>query len=196
MPFRPGVPRRNNQYKNYQVIPAQQAAKAHAGFSIEYREQKKNRRWIHDTEQTFGQTGKGRANPKASKPGSPMTATLIAAQSGEDCARNKCAHKRFGHYDAREQKCATETEINQTGDEAAPVISEPFPNQKNQGNGGNNCKRNRESGGGRIDAKDLERNNDEPIEQWRFLQARCDIVGGQKPLMGFDHLPCCSLSLP
>jgi hypothetical protein len=55
MPLRPNVPRRDDQTEDQQVLPAQECAKAEAGFSIEDREQKKNRRRINDAEKTFGQ---------------------------------------------------------------------------------------------------------------------------------------------
>ena len=84
-----------------------------------------------------------------------MTPTLITANRAENRARDECADERFGHYNAREQKCAAEAEINQTGNEAAPVISELFPNEKNQGNQGDDRERDREPGGCGLYAEKL-----------------------------------------
>ena len=88
-----------------------------------------------------------------------MPPALITAYSTEKCAPDKCADERFGHDNAREQKGAAEAKINQAGNEAAPVIGELFPNQKNQGNRGDYRNRDREAGSCGVYAKELEGSN-------------------------------------
>src|SRR6266568_3233220 len=100
-----------------------------------------------------------------------MPPPLITRHSTEHRARDERADQRFGHDNAHEQKCAAEAKINQAGNEAAPVIRELFP-------------------------KELEGNNNEPVEQRRFLQARDAVVRWQEPLMGFNHLSGGSRILP
>ena len=119
-----------------------------------------------------------------------MTTALIAAQSAENRARDKRADERLGHDDAGEQKCAAAAEINQTGNEAAPVVRELFPNQKNQGNQSDRRQRTRKPRRCSVYAEKLERDNNEPVEQRRFLQARDSVVRGHEPLIGLDHLAC------
>ena len=95
------------------------------------------------------------------------------------------------------QKCAAAAEINQTGNEAAPVIREFFPNQKNQGNRSDDRQRTREPRSGSVYAEELEGDNNQPVEQRRFLQTRDTVVRWEEPLMGLDHLAgrSCILSL-
>src|SRR6266496_3502327 len=132
MPFRPDVPGRNNENKERQILPSQKRAKSHPPFSIKYKEKTKNRRRINGAKQTFCQAGERRAEPKASEPGGPIMPALITAEATENCACNERADKRLRHHDACEQKCAAETEINQTGNKSAPVIGKFFSNQENQ----------------------------------------------------------------
>ena len=79
MPFRPDVPRRDNQTKDRQVLPAQERAKSHPGFPIKDREQKKDRAGVNDPEQAFGETGERGTNPKSREPGTPVTSIPITA---------------------------------------------------------------------------------------------------------------------
>src|SRR5207253_725646 len=76
---------------------------------------------------------------------------------------------------------------------SAPVIRKLFPNQKNEGNRSNRCQRTREPRSGSAYAEELERENDQPIKQRRFLQTRDAVVRWEEPSMSFDHLagrPC------
>ena len=88
-----------------------------------------------------------------------MPPALVTAHSTENRARDERADQRFGHDNAREQKGAAEAKINQAGNEAAPVIGELFPNQKNQGNRGDHRNRDREAGSCGVYAKELEGSN-------------------------------------
>src|SRR5438552_2089830 len=122
-----------------------------------------------------------------------MTPALITAQRAEDRARHERADERFRHDNAGEQKCTAAAEINQTCNESAPVIRKLFPNQKNEGNRSNRCQRTREPRSGSAYAEELERENDQPIKQRRFLQTRDAVVRWEEPSMSFDHLagrPC------
>src|SRR4029434_10967020 len=68
MPLHPNVPWRDDQNEDRKIFTSQQAAKSHTRFAVKDREDKKNRRRISDAEQTFGQAGESRANPKAGEP--------------------------------------------------------------------------------------------------------------------------------
>src|SRR4029453_16011168 len=118
-----------------------------------------------------------------------MAPALIAAYCAEHCAGHECGYERFGHDDAREKKRAAEAEIDQTCDETAPVIRELFANQKDKCDRGYDGQRDRQTVRCLIHAKNFVRNNDDPVEQWRFLQARYAVVRWEQPVMAPHHLP-------
>src|SRR4029077_5255119 len=97
-----------------------------------------------------------------------MTPALITGQSAEDRGGHERADKGFRHDNAREQKCTAATEINETCNETAPVVRELFPDQKNQGNQSDHGERTREARCCGVYPKELERGNNEPVEQRRF----------------------------
>src|SRR4029077_1980038 len=196
MPFRPQMPGSNNQKKHGHVLPPQKPTIPEPCFAIEHRQQYKNRRRIKEAEQTLGQTRESGANPKPGEQVTPMAPALITAQCAEDRASDERADERFGHDDAREQKCAAEAKINQTGNETAPVIRELFPNQKNKSNRGDHRERDREASSSFVYTEELERNDNEPVEQRRLLEARDTVIRWQKPLMRLDHLTGGSRILP
>ena len=68
-----------------------------------------------------------------------MPPMLVTRKRTEDPACQECSDKGFGHDDPPQQKRAAEAEKDHACDEAAPVISEPLADQKNQGNRRDNC---------------------------------------------------------
>src|SRR5439155_15428327 len=121
-----------------------------------------------------------------------MAPPFIAAYSAEYRAGHECADERFGHDNSGEKKRAAEAEIDQTGDETAPVTRELFANQKDKCNGGYDRQRNGQPGRCLIHAENFVRSNDKPVEQWRFLQARYAVVRWKQPVMARHHLARCS----
>src|SRR5215469_15281013 len=117
-----------------------------------------------------------------------MAPAPITGYSTEHRTGHECGDERFGHDNAREKERAAEAEIDQTGDETAPIIRELFANQKDKCNRGYDRQRDRQSGRCLIHAENLVANNDEPIEQWRFLQARYAVVRWKQPVMARHHL--------
>src|SRR5437763_9625103 len=182
------MPGRDDQKENGHVLPAQQRPVPQPRLVIKHRQQKNNRRRINHAEQTFGQACKGRANPKSSEPNPAMSASLITAYCTENRPCDERADDRFGHDDAPEEKCAAEAEINQARNKAVPITRELFPNQKNQRNQRYDCNRDGKPGSCLVYTEDFERNDNEPVQQGRLLQARNAAVRWQEPLMTFAHL--------
>src|SRR6187455_1781313 len=120
-----------------------------------------------------------------------MAPALVAAYSAEHRAGHECGDERFRHDDAREKKGAAKAEIDQAGDETAPVIRKPFSDKKDKCNRGYDGQRNRQSSRCLIHTENFIRSNDEPVEQWRFLQARYTVVGWEQPVMVRHHLARC-----
>src|ERR1700751_2557646 len=117
-----------------------------------------------------------------------MAPSLIAADCTEHRAGHECGDERFGHDNAREKKRAAEAQIDQTCDETAPVIRELFANQKDKCNRGYGGQRDRQSRRCLIHAEGFVACNDEPIEQWRFLQAWYAVVRWKQPVVARYHL--------
>src|SRR5215831_20641651 len=105
-----------------------------------------------------------------------MAPPFVTAYPTEHRACDERADERFGHDNAREKKRAAKAEIDQTGDETAPVIRELFADQKNKCNRGYDSERNRQPGRCLVHAKNFVRSDDEPVEQRRFLQTRYAVV--------------------
>ena len=73
-----------------------------------------------------------------------MAPALIAAYSTEHRSGHERRDERFWHDNAREQKRAAKTEVDQTRDETAPVIRELLANQKDECNSGYYSQRDRQ----------------------------------------------------
>src|SRR5438477_6951015 len=125
-PLRPNVPRSNNEQKDRQVRPMQKQAEAQTSLSIQQPQDQQHCPRIKQTVHSFGQTSERRANPKAKKPKTAKAAPLITAYVAKDRTGNESAENRLRHNEPSEQKSAAGAKINQTGEETAPVISQPF----------------------------------------------------------------------
>src|SRR5262249_45448053 len=97
-----------------------------------------------------------------------------------------------GHHYARQQERPAEAEINQTGNETAPVIGQLFADQKDKRGRGHYGERDRQPSRCLIYPENLVRRDDQPVEQRRFFQNRYSVVGWEQPLMALDHLARCS----
>src|SRR5437773_9024706 len=100
-----------------------------------------------------------------------MAPPFIAAYSAEHRASHECGDERFGHDNAREKKRAVEAEVDQTGDGTSPVIRELFANEKGECDRGYDGERERQPSRCLSHSENFVRNNYEPVEQRRFLQA-------------------------
>ena len=103
-------------------------AEAEARLSIQQREQQKNRCRANQTVQTLSQASERRAEPKTEEPEAAKTPALITAHTAENRSGDERAENRLGHNDPSEQKGAARAEINQTSQETAPIIGQPFSN--------------------------------------------------------------------
>ena len=101
-------------------------AEAETRLSIQQCEQQKNRCRTNQTVQTLSQASECRAEPKTEEPEAAKTPALIPAHAAENRAGNERAENGLGHDDPSEQKGAARAKINQTGQETAPIIGQPF----------------------------------------------------------------------
>src|SRR5437667_11996899 len=81
------------------------------------------------------------------------------------------------HDNTTENERAAEREIDQSGSESAPVIGQPFANQKCEYHRCHNRERNGNPRGRSVDPEKLVAGNDQPVEQRRLLQTRNAVIG-------------------
>ena len=113
---------------------------------------------------------------------------LVTAYSAKDRTGDECAEERLGHDHSPEDGGSTGAEIDETGEKSAPVVFQFFADQECQRDGCDRCQCDRQSRGSGINPENLERTDDEPVEQRRFRQARQPIVCRPKPLVRLNHL--------
>src|SRR5205823_11405963 len=137
------------------MLPSEKSPKSETGFAVKNSEQKKNRDEVDQSENTFGHTRKSGANPEASEPDAAMLPTLVTTNRTKNPAGDKNAEDWFRHDDSSQKECAAGGEINQTSEKAVPVIAQSFPDQKCEGDGGDDCKSDRQTCGSLVGAKDF-----------------------------------------
>ena len=134
LPFEANVPRRSDEQKNEDAVPAQQGAKPDARFPIKTGEQRQDRRGIKEAVQTFCHTGERGANPEADKPAPPPATAFVAADGAVNRSSDKSAEEWFRHNDPAEEKSAGATKMNQAGEKTAPMPAEAIADEKSERN--------------------------------------------------------------
>ena len=187
-PLQPEMPWSGDEKENQNPIPAQQFTKSKARFTIENGEQTQDCGRVEKPVQAFRHAGERDKNPKANEPSSASPPPFVAADRTIKGAGNQGAEDRLGHDHATENKRATTTEMNESGNETAPRTTQAVANQESERDGSD-----RREGDGQAhrrgrEAKSLERNDNCPIEKERFLETRNAVVRGREPLMRLKHL--------
>mgnify|MGYP003694811297 CR=1 FL=1 len=103
------------------------SAESKTGLTVKNSEQKKNGDEVDQSENTFGHTGKGRANPETGEPDASMLPALVTTDCTKHPAGDKSAEDRLRHDDSSQEKRAAAGKINQTSQKAVPVIAQSFP---------------------------------------------------------------------
>src|SRR5260370_29133831 len=109
------------------MLPMEKRRKSETGLTVKHSEQEKKGDEIDQPEDTFGHTGKGRANPKAGEPEASMLPALVTTDCTKNPAGDKSTEDRFGHNDSSQKKRAAAGKINQTSQKAVPVITQSLP---------------------------------------------------------------------
>ena len=136
---------------------------------------------------TLRQTRECGANPKSGKPGAPLTTLLEPGQPAINRSGKERGKEGLRHDDATENERAAECEIDQSGSESAPIIGQPFADQKRECYRCHNRKRDRNARGRGVDPEKLIAGDDQPVEQRRFLQTRNTVIRRQQILTALNH---------
>src|SRR6478735_4339403 len=131
-PLQPDVPRRGDEEKNENPVPAQQFPKTDARFAIKTGEQSENGCGVEQTVQALGHAGESRANPKANEPGASSAPALIATNRAIECTGDEGAKDRFWHHDSPEDESAAAAKMNQPGNKTAPRSAQPIADEKGE----------------------------------------------------------------
>src|SRR5258708_9012490 len=96
-------------------------------------------------------------------------ALLEPGQSAINRSRKERGKEWLRHDDTSENERAGEREIDQSGSESAPVIGQPFSDQKRERYRCHNRKRNRNARGRGADPENPVAGSDQPAEQRRSV---------------------------
>src|SRR5437764_321694 len=138
---------------------------------------------------TRSQTRERGANPKSGKPSAPLMTLLEPSQPAIDRPGKERGKEGLRHDDAAENERAAEREVNQSGSESAPVIGQPFTDQKRECYRCHNRKRDRNARGRGVDPEELVAGNDQPVEQGRFLPTAFESTPASGGTRRLGHRP-------
>src|SRR5439155_16175964 len=89
---------------------------------------------------TLRQTSKRCTNPESGEPEAPLLSLLEPGQTAINRPGKERRKKRLGHDNPTENERAAERETDQSGSKSAPVVSQPFADQKREGHC-NHCRK-------------------------------------------------------
>src|SRR5947207_10240940 len=112
---------------------------------------------------------------------------LESSEPAINCAGKKNAEEWLRHNNSSENEGAAEGKIDQSGSKSAPIIRQPFADQKGEHDGADNRQRDGDTRGRGVNAEKFVAGNDEPVEQRRFLQTRNAVVRRQQVLAAMNH---------
>src|SRR5438067_2084703 len=122
--------------------------------------------------QAFRHASQRHANPKAKEPTTPALPPFVAANRAVKRAGDQGAEDRLRHDDATENKRAATTEMYESGQETAPWATQPIADQESECDGSEGSESEGQAHGRGCEANRLQRNDNRPIEQERFLETR------------------------